>query len=90
MDFEDYKDQLEECGYVVTSENITTRMGDVLAALDPYGSYWCTDSMVEGILSSVVNKKVRARTKSGHFIKDDPTTPENEAWVTEVVKSKKA
>ena len=26
-------------------------------------------------------EKVRARTKKGHFVKDDPSTPENEAWV---------
>ena len=26
-------------------------------------------------------EKVRARTKKGHFVKDDPNTPENEAWV---------
>lgn len=25
-------------------------------------------------------KKVRARDEHGHFIKDDPSTPENEAW----------
>lgn len=24
---------------------------------------------------------VRARDDKGHFVKDDPTTPENEAWV---------
>ena len=29
-------------------------------------------------------KKVRARTKSGHFKSDDPTTPDiNEAWTIE-------
>lgn len=27
--------------------------------------------------------KKRARTKTGHFKKDDPNTPENEAWVEE-------
>lgn len=26
-------------------------------------------------------EKVRARTEKGHFVKDDPSTPENEAWV---------
>lgn len=26
-------------------------------------------------------EKVRARTEEGHFVKDDPSTPENEAWV---------
>jgi 16S rRNA C967 or C1407 C5-methylase (RsmB/RsmF family) len=27
-------------------------------------------------------KKVRARTESGEFIADDPTTEKNEAWVS--------
>jgi hypothetical protein len=31
---------------------------------------------------------VRARNEDGHFIKDDPSTPENEAWV-EKPKAKK-
>lgn len=26
-------------------------------------------------------KRVRARNEDGHFIKDDPSTPEDEAWV---------
>ena len=26
-------------------------------------------------------KPKRARTKKGHYVKDDPSTPENEAWV---------
>lgn len=29
-------------------------------------------------------KKKRARTSSGHFKKDDPSTPQNEAWETVV------
>ena len=43
---------------------------------------------VEAPAPKVVEKKVekvvkprRARTKKGWFAKDDPTTPENEAWV---------
>ena len=32
--------------------------------------------------------KVRARTEKGHFVKDDPNTPENEAWVEEKPKKK--
>ena len=28
-----------------------------------------------------VTKPVRARNKRGHYVKDDPSTPENEAWV---------
>lgn len=29
----------------------------------------------------VVIETVRARDENGHFISDDPSTPENEAWV---------
>jgi hypothetical protein len=35
-------------------------------------------------------KRTRARTDEGQFIADDPTTPENEAWVEEPVAKKKA
>ena len=83
MNFLDYKDELEKNGYVVTEENVTTRMGDVLASTDPYGQMWCVDSKVDEILTT---KKVRARTDKGHFVKDDPSTPENEAWTTKAVK----
>ena len=33
------------------------------------------------VKSEKVIKPRRARTKKGWFAKDDPTTPENEAWV---------
>ena len=39
--------------------------------------------------SSKPSRKVRARTEKGHFVKDDPNTPENEAWVEEKPKPKK-
>lgn len=82
MKFLDYKDVLEEHGYLVTAEAVTTRLGDVLAAFDPYGDYWCCDGKVQELLSTKPKStKVRARTDKGHFVKDDPTTPENEAWV---------
>tara|TARA_R110002096_G_scaffold401028_1_gene597773 strand:+ start:124 stop:396 length:273 start_codon:yes stop_codon:yes gene_type:complete len=29
---------------------------------------------------------VRARNDKGHYISDDPTTPENEAWTTKIIK----
>ena len=32
---------------------------------------------------------VRARNEKGHYIKDDPDTPENEAWTTKLVKKVK-
>ena len=32
---------------------------------------------------------VRARTAAGHYIADNPDTPENEAWTTKMVKKVK-
>lgn len=86
MNFLDYKTELENQGYTVTKDIITTRLGDVLAGFDPYGGVWCVDSNVNEILNSDIEvERVRARTDKGHFVKDDPTTPENEAWVTKKV-----
>ena len=36
-----------------------------------------------------VTKPVSARNKRGHYIKDDPTTPENEAWIGGVAPKRK-
>lgn len=36
----------------------------------------------EPVVEEIVTEEpVRARDESGHFIADDPSTPENEAWV---------
>ena len=35
---------------------------------------------------NVETEMVRARNEKGHYIADDPNTPENEAWTTRVVK----
>ena len=65
MNFLDYKTKLEEHGYTVTAENVTTRMGDVLAAFDPYGSHWCVDSKVSEILSeNITVEEVVVENKS--------------------------
>jgi len=99
MKFLDYKAELESNGYFVTVDNITTARGDVLAAHDSYGSYWCVEPAVQDILSAtvvpkavsepIVVEKVRARTDAGHFVKDDPATEKNEAWTTKAVKKLK-
>tara|TARA_R100000687_G_scaffold48719_1_gene38944 strand:+ start:307 stop:612 length:306 start_codon:yes stop_codon:yes gene_type:complete len=41
-------------------------------------------------LQPAKTKRTRARTDEGHFVADDPATPENEAWVEEPVVKKKA
>lgn len=89
MNFTDWKDELEKCGYVVTEDLVTTQRGDVLAGKDPYGGVFISDSQIQDIVNTEVTKKVRARNDKGHYIKDDPSTPENEAWTTKVVKKVK-
>ena len=42
-------------------------------------------SIVEKVVEKVTNKtantkRVRNRNAKGHYVKDDPNTPENEAW----------
>jgi hypothetical protein len=39
------------------------------------------EPVVEVTPEPVVEEPVRARDENGHFIADDPSTPENEAWV---------
>lgn len=103
MKFTDWKVELEKCGYVVTEDLITTKRGDVLAGKDPYGGYYINDSRIQDIVSQKPAAKkaapkktviaeeelemVRARDENGHFVADDPTTPDvNEAWVVKTVK----
>jgi hypothetical protein len=103
MNFTAWKSELEKCGYVVTEDLITTKRGDVLAGKDPYGGYFISDSRIQDIVSrkpvktkpaskqKVITEEelemVRARDENGHFVADDPTTPDvNEAWVVKTVK----
>jgi len=59
-------------------------MGDVLAE-KVYGEWQTKDPEVLEFIESST-EKVRARNDKGHYIKDDPKTPENEAWTTKVKK----
>lgn len=91
MKFTNWKEDLEAEGYVVTDDLITTARGDVLAGKDPYGGYFIMDARIQYIVSQeptkTVTKTVRARTKEGQFIADDPSTPDvNEAWVSKTIK----
>lgn len=83
--FKNHKKELEKLGYKVYNSTITTQKGDVVASVDPYGQLDTKEAQISEVLSRPV-KKVRARTKKGEFIADDPKTPEvNEAWTTKVV-----
>jgi len=99
--FKDNKSSLEAKGFVVQDDNtVLGANGQPAAGRDAYGQLWFKEEGIEAICNSVeVEPKVmpvlvleeelvRARNKSGHYIKDDPETEVNEAW-TSKKKSKK-
>ena len=99
--FTDNKSNLEAKGFVVQDDNtVLGANGQPAAGRDAYGQLWFKEEGIEAICNSVeVEPKVmpvlvleeelvRARNKSGHYIKDDPETEVNEAWTTKK-KSKK-
>ena len=45
-------------------------------------------SIAEPVVEVVV-EEVRARDENGHFVADNPATPENEAWIKKPAKKKK-
>lgn len=86
--FDSYKKELEKLGYKVYTKSVTNARGDIVASINPYGELDTKDPAIISTLAKPVEvEKVRSRTKEGHFIADDPTTPEvNEAWVEKVKK----
>lgn len=91
--FDIHKKELEKLGYKVYSDKITGAKGDVLASVNPYGRVETKEASILKVLATPpapvtkpkkTKKKTRARTEEGHFIADDPTTPDiNEAWIEE-------
>jgi len=94
--FKDNKSSLEAKGFVVQDDNtVLGANGQPAAGRDAYGQLWFKEEAIEAICNSeevapdpVEEELVRARNKSGHYIKDDPETEVNEAWTTKK-KSKK-
>ena len=91
-----YKEALEAKGYRVDEHGyVWDSMGNQSAGEDNYGNVQSKDPNVNASceaadIAAVKPKKAaapkgkkRARTAKGHFVKDDPNTPENEAWVDE-------
>ena len=91
-----YQGVLEDKGYRVDEHGyVWDSMGNQSAGEDNYGNVQSKDPNVNAIceaaaIADVKPKKAaapkgkkRARTAKGHFVKDDPNTPENEAWVDE-------
>jgi hypothetical protein len=91
-----YQEALEDKGYRVDEHGyVWDSLGNQSAGEDNYGNVQSKDPNVNAIcdaadIAAVKPKKAaapagkkRARTAKGHFVKDDPNTPENEAWVDE-------
>ena len=89
-----YQEALEAKGYRVDEHGyVWDSMGNQSAGEDNYGNVQSKDPNVNAIceaadIADVKPKKAaapkgkkRARTAKGHYVKDDPNTPENEAWV---------
>ena len=94
-----YKDALEAKGYRVDEHGyVWDSAGNQSAGEDNYGNVQSKDENVNYICAEADTAttkpkktkkatpppgKKRARTAKGHYVKDDPNTPENEAWVDE-------
>ena len=91
-----YQEALEAKGYRVDEHGyVWDSMGNQSAGEDNYGNVQSKDPNVNAIceaadIADVKPKKAaapkgkkRARTAKGHYVKDDPNTPQNEAWVDE-------
>lgn len=92
-----YEKQLNKAGYTVDAEGyVWDASGNQAAGEDTYGNVQSKDPNVteicriaesSGILNKIKKavkpkkKMKRARNDKGHYVADDPNTPENEAWV---------
>ena len=83
-----YKEILERSNYTVTEDTVYSPQGQPIAGIDAYQQVWFKDTFVEEVCSQKV-EVVRARNSKGHYIADDPTTPQNEAWTTKEKSKKK-
>ena len=69
-------------------DKVVDQYGAVLAEYIR-GEWHTKDPAVLDFVKDTETEKVRARNDKGHYIKDDPDTPENEAWTTKMVKKVK-
>jgi len=69
----------------LVNDKVLGHMGDVLA--EKIRGEWHTKDAAILQFISEQEEVVRARDEKGHFIPDDPATPDvNEAWVVKTVK----
>ena len=80
--------KISALGYIVVNmgQYVEDMHKNVVASKNVDGNWVTEVEKIKTILAPTETIKVRARNKKGHYVKDDPSTPENEAWTTKVVK----
>ena len=80
--------KISALGYIVVNmgQYVEDMNKNVVVSKDVDGNWVTEIEEIKTILVPTETIKVRARNKKGHYVKDDPATPENEAWTTKVVK----
>tara|TARA_R100001509_G_scaffold83663_1_gene47356 strand:- start:162 stop:452 length:291 start_codon:yes stop_codon:yes gene_type:complete len=82
---------IESLGYTVMGNTvINSDKAVVMDKPDRDGGFVTDVPELEALMAGKATvETVRARDEKGHYIADDPDTPENEAWTTKVVKKVK-
>ena len=78
--------QISALGYIVVNhgQHVEDVNKNIVMTRNEDGTYTTDVEELQAITQE--SKLVRARNEKGHYIADDPTTPENEAWVVKTVK----
>ena len=85
------EEAIESLGYTVMGNTvIDSNKAVVMDKPDRDGGFITEVPELEALMSGKATvETVRARDEKGHYIADDPATPENEAWTTKLVKKVK-
>ena len=78
--------KISALGYIVVNhgQHVEDANKNIVMTRNNDGTYTTDIPKLNEIVQEV--KLVRARNEKGHYIADDPNTPENEAWVIKTVK----
>ena len=84
-------DAINALGYTVVGNTVLDSNKNTVMNKPTRDGEFVTDvPELEALMSGKATvETVRARNEKGHYIADDPDTPENEAWTSKVVKKVK-
>lgn len=86
---QEQQEAITELGYLVAGNTVMDKNKNIVLDKPTRDGGFETDvPELQAIMDGKVSvEKVRARNDKGHYIADDPSTPDvNEAWTTKVVK----